>query len=84
MDENFNILQLLNKENNEIEKKQAFSVIRYNEDKKKTDTVLDSDKVDFYDFVNKAFKKPTIVFPAKFFIEDAVYLNFLVLKEPLV
>ena len=62
--------RILNKENNEIEKKQAFSVIRYNEDKKKTDTVLDSDKVDFYDFVNKAFKKPTIVFPAKFFIED--------------
>lgn len=62
--------RILNKENNEIEKKQAFSVIRYNEDKKKTDTVLDSDKVDFYDFVNKAFKKPTIVFPAIFFIED--------------
>jgi len=62
--------RILNKENNEIEKKQTFSVIRYNEDKKKTDTVLDSDKVDFYDFVNKAFKKPTIVFPAKFFIED--------------
>ena len=36
--------RILNKENNEIEKKQAFSVIRYNEDKKKTDTVLDSDK----------------------------------------
>ena len=62
--------RILNKENNEIEKKQAFSVIRYNEDKKKTDTVLDSDKIDFYDFVNKAFKKPTIVFPAKFFIKD--------------
>jgi hypothetical protein len=62
--------RILNKESNEVEKKQAFSVIRYNKDKKKTDTVLDSDKVDFYDFVNKAFKKPTIVFPAKFFIED--------------
>ena len=62
--------RILNKEYNEIEKKQAFRIIRYNEDKKKTDTVLDSDKVDFYDFVNKAFKKPTIVFPAKFFIED--------------
>ena len=62
--------RILNKENNEIEKKQAFSVIRYNEDKKKTDTVLDSDKVDFYDFEEKALKKPAILFPAKFFIED--------------
>lgn len=31
---------------------------------------MDSDKVNFYDFENKAMKKPSIVFPAKFFIED--------------
>ena len=62
--------RILNKESNQLEKKQAFSVIRNHKDKKKTDTVLDSDKVNFYDFENKALKKPSIVFPAKFFIED--------------
>ena len=62
--------RILNKESNEVEKKQAFNVIRYHKDKKKTETVLDSDKVDFYDFENKALKKPSIVFPADFFIED--------------
>jgi len=62
--------KILNKESNAVEKKQAFSVIRYHNDKKKTDTVLDSDKVEFFDFENKALKKPAILFPAKFFIED--------------
>jgi hypothetical protein len=62
--------RILNKESNQLEKKQTFSVIRYHKDKTKTDTVLDSDKVNFYDFENKALKKPSIVFPAKFFIEE--------------
>lgn len=62
--------RILNKESNQLEKKQAFNVIRYHKENKKIDTVLDSDKVDFYDFENKALKKPSIVFPAKFFIED--------------
>jgi hypothetical protein len=62
--------KILNKESNLLEKKQAFSVIRNHKDKEKTDTVLDSNKVDFYDFEKKALKKPSIVFPAKFFIED--------------
>jgi DNA-binding transcriptional MerR regulator len=62
--------RILNKENNEVEKKHAFSVIRYHKDKKKSDTVLDDDKVDYYDFENKALKKPSILFPANFFIED--------------
>lgn len=62
--------KILNKENNEVEKKQAFSVIRYHKDKKKTDTVLDSNNLTFYDFEEKALKKPAILFPAKFFIED--------------
>jgi len=62
--------KILNKESNLLGKKQAFSVIRNHKDKKKTDTVLDSNKVDFYDFEKKALKKPSIVFPAKFFIED--------------
>lgn len=62
--------KILNKESNEVEKKQAFSVIRYHKDMKKTDTVLDIDKVEFFDFENKTLKKPAILFPAKFFIED--------------
>lgn len=62
--------KLLNKETNEVEKKIRISVIRNHEDKKYLETVLDNDNVDFYDFENKAFKKPAIVFPAKFFIED--------------
>jgi DNA-binding transcriptional MerR regulator len=62
--------KILNKESNAVEKKQAFSVIRYHKDKKKTDTVLDSDNVEFFDFENKTLKKPAILFPAKFFIED--------------
>jgi DNA-binding transcriptional MerR regulator len=62
--------KILNKESNAVEKKQAFSVIRYHNDKKKTNTVLDSDKVEFFDFENKALKKPAILFPAKFFIEN--------------
>jgi DNA-binding transcriptional MerR regulator len=62
--------KLLNKKTNEVEKKLTISVIRNHEDKKYLQTVLDNDKVEFYDFENKAFKKPAIVFPAKFFIED--------------
>ena len=62
--------KILNKENNEIEKKQAFSVIRYHKDKEKTNTVLDSDHLTFYDFEEWALKKPAILFPVKFFIED--------------
>ena len=62
--------RILNKESNEVEKKQAFSVIRYQKDKKKTDTVLDSDNLTFYDFEKKALKNPAMLFPAKFFIED--------------
>lgn len=62
--------KLLNKETNEVEKKLIISVIRNHEEQKYLETVLDNDKVDFYDFENKAFKKPAIVFPAKFFIED--------------
>lgn len=62
--------KVLNKETNEVEKKLIISVIRNHVDKKYLNTVLDNDKVDYYDFKNKAFKKPAIVFPAKFFIED--------------
>ncbi len=62
--------KVLNKETNEVEKKLIISVIRNHVDKKYLNTVLDNDKVDYYDFENKAFKKPAIVFPAKFFIED--------------
>lgn len=62
--------KVLNEETNEVEKKLIISVIRNHEEQKYLETVLDNDKVDFYDFENKAFKKPAIVFPDKFFIED--------------
>ena len=62
--------KILNKENSEVEKKQTLSVIRDHNDTKFLNTVLDSEKADFYDFEKKAFKKPAILFPAKFFIED--------------
>ena len=62
--------RIINKENNEVEKKHTFSVIRNHDNKGFLNTVLDNDKINFYDFENKALKKPAILFPAKFFIED--------------
>ena len=62
--------KILNKENSEVEKKQTLSVIRDHYDTKFLNTVLDSEKADFYDFEKKVLKKPAILFPAKFFIED--------------
>ena len=62
--------KILNKENSEVEKKQTLSVIRDHKDTKFLNTVLDNDNADFYDFEKKALKKPAILFPAKFFIED--------------
>ncbi len=62
--------KLLNKETNEVEKKQSFSVIRQNNNKDYLNTVLDKENIDFYDFKIKALKSPAILFPAKFFIDD--------------
>ena len=62
--------RIINKENNEVEKNHSFSVIRNHDNKDFLNTVLDNDKINFYDFENKALKKPAILFPAKFFIED--------------
>jgi len=62
--------RIINKENNEVEKKHTFSVIRNHDDKDFLNTVLDNDKIEFFDFEKKALKKPAILFPAKFFIED--------------
>ena len=62
--------RIINKENNEVEKKHTFSVIRNHDNKDFLNTILDNDKIEFFDFENKALKKPAILFPAKFFIED--------------
>ena len=62
--------RILNKETNALEKKQAFSVIRNHKKDEKLNTVLDIEKNDFYNFEEKALKKPAILFPAEFFLED--------------
>ena len=62
--------RILNKESNELEKKQAFSVIRNHKNNEKLNTVLDKEKNDFYNYEEKALKKPAILFPAEFFLED--------------
>jgi hypothetical protein len=62
--------RILNKESNELEKKQAFSVIRNHKNDEKLNTVLDIEKNDFYNYEEKALKKPAILFPADFFLED--------------
>jgi hypothetical protein len=62
--------RILNKESNELEKKQAFSVIRNHKNDEKLNTVLDKEKTDFYNYEEKALKKPAILFPAEFFLED--------------
>ena len=62
--------RILNKETNELEKKQAFSVIRNHKNDEKLNTVLDIEKNDFYNYEEKALKKPAILFPAEFFLED--------------
>jgi hypothetical protein len=62
--------RILNKESNELEKKQAFSVIRNHKNDEKLNTVLDKEKTDFYNYEEKALKKPAILFPARFFLED--------------
>jgi DNA-binding transcriptional MerR regulator len=62
--------RILNKESNELEKKQAFSVIRNHKNDEKLNTVLDKEKNDFYNYEKKALKKPAILFPAELFLED--------------
>jgi hypothetical protein len=54
----------------EIEKKGVFGIIRNHENKDFLNTVLDNEPVAYYDFEKRTLKKPAILFPAKFFIED--------------
>jgi DNA-binding transcriptional MerR regulator len=61
---------VINKETKKAEKKQVFSVIRNHPDKNKTNTILDKDPVNFFDFKERKLKKPAIILPANYFIED--------------
>ena len=62
--------KIRNNQTKEIEKKAVFGIIRNHENKDFLNTVLDIDPIKYYDFEKRSLKKPAILFPAKFFIED--------------
>lgn len=62
--------KIRNNQTKEIEKKAVFGIIRNHENKDFLNTVLDNDPIKYYDFEKRSLKKPAILFPAKFFIED--------------
>jgi len=62
--------KIINNKTKELEKKAAFGIIRNHENKDFLKTVLDTVPIEYYDFEKRCLKKPAILFPAKFFIED--------------